>query len=82
MEPHNVEFDPVLKARDIYRYADTSFNLEVLKLTSPDRDALNRTIALLRDRYSDPDEQNPQWQWMLTTLQSIASDRPLETAES
>lgn len=80
-EPYNVEFNPVLKEQNIYRYADTSYNLELLKLTAPDRDALTRTIEVLRGRYSDPDEQNPQWQWMLTTLQAIANNRPLESAD-
>lgn len=80
-EPYNVEFNPVLKRQNIYRYADTSYNLELLKLTAPDRDALTRTIEVLRERYSDPDEQNPQWQWMLTTLQAIADNRPLERAD-
>ena len=81
MEPHNVEFDEVLRESNCYRYADTSFSLEVLQLTPKDRDALARTIEVLLERYSDPDEQNPQWQWMLTTLQSIADNRPLESAE-
>jgi len=81
MEPHNVEFDKVLRESNCYRYADTSFSLEVLQLTPKDRDALARTIEVLLERYSDPDEQNPQWQWMLTTLQSIADNRPLESAE-
>lgn len=80
-EPYNVEFDPVLKKDKFYRYSDTSYSLELLKLAAPDRDALTRTIDVLRQRYSDADEQNPQWQWMLTTLQAIADDRPLETAE-
>lgn len=80
-EPYNVEFDPVLRMSNCYRYADTSFSLELLQLTPKDRDALTRTIEVLLERYSDPDEQNPQWQWMLTTLQSIADDRPLESAE-
>ena len=80
-EPYNVEFDPVLKKDKFYRYSDTSYSLELLKLAAPDRDALTRTIDVLRERYSDADEQNPQWQWMLTTLQAIADDRPLETAE-
>ena len=80
-EPYNVEFDPVLKKHNVYRYVDTSYNLEVLKLAAPDRDALTRTIEVLRERYSDADEQNPQWQWMLTTLQAIADGRPLESAD-
>ena len=80
-EPYNVEFDPALKRQNVYRYVDTSYNLEVLKLAAPDRDALTRTIEVLRERYSDADEQNPQWQWMLTTLQAIADGRPLETAD-
>ena len=68
-EPYNVQFDPELKKQYYYRYCDTSYNLELLQLTAPDHDALTRTIDLLRERYSDADEQNPQWQWMLTTLQ-------------
>lgn len=77
-EPYNVEFDPELKERYYYRYSDTSFRLEVLQLAAPDHDALTRTIDMLLQRYSDADEQNPQWQWMLTTLQAIADGRPLE----
>ena len=80
-EPYNVEFDPDLRAQNVYRYVDTSYNLELLKLAAPDRDALTRTIEVLRERYSDADEQNPQWQWMLTTLQAIADGRPLESAD-
>lgn len=80
MEPYNVEFDPALRKQNVYRYADTSYSLEVLKMAAPDRDALTRTIEVLRERYSDADEQNPQWQWMLTTLQAIANGRPLESA--
>ncbi len=80
-EPYNVQFDPELKEQYYYRYCDTSYNLELLQLTAPDRDALTRTIEVLRERYSDPDVQNPQWQWMLTTLQAIADNRPLESAD-
>ena len=80
-EPYNVQFDPELKKQYYYRYCDTSYNLELLQLTAPDHDALTRTIDLLRERYSDADEQNPQWQWMLTTLQAIADGRPLDTAQ-
>ena len=53
MEPHNVEFDEVLRESNCYRYADTSFSLELLQLTPKDRDALARTIEVLLERYSD-----------------------------
>lgn len=79
-EPHNVEFDSELRKTNHYRYFDLSFKLSVLKLSAPARDALEKTIALLRERCSDADDQNPQWQWMLVTLQAIADDRPVETA--
>ena len=39
-EPYNVEFDPVLRESNCYRYADTSFSLELLQLTPKDRNAL------------------------------------------
>ncbi|MBR1834597.1 MAG: WYL domain-containing protein [Bacteroidales bacterium] len=80
-EPYNVLFDPEMKEQYYYRYCDTSYTLELLKLTAPDHDALTRTIDLLRERYCTLDEQNPQWQWMLTTLQAIADGRPLDTAQ-
>ena len=71
MEPCNVEFDPELQRSHYYRYADTTATLSVLTLAAPDRDALARTITLLRERYSDADEQNPQWQWMLSSFQYL-----------
>ena len=80
-EPYNVEFDPAMRADRCYRYSDTTFSLAVLRLTEPNRDALSRTIEVLREQYGDADEQNPQWQWMLITLQAIADGRPLETTE-
>lgn len=81
MEPCNVEFDSGLRKLNYYRYADVTATLSVLSITTPDRDALARTITLLRERYSDADEQNPQWQWMLATLESIAGDRPMGEGE-
>lgn len=78
MEPYNVEFDETLKASNYYRYADTTQSLKVLKLIDPNRDALLQTIETIREKYSDPDNQNPQWQWMLLTLQSLADNRPIQ----
>ena len=77
-EPYNVEFDPELQRSRCYRYADLGFVLSVLTLTTTSRDALRQTIDLLRERCSDPDEQHPQWQWMLASLEAIAADRPME----
>lgn len=81
MEPYNVEFDESLKKSNCYRYADTTQSLKVLKLIDPNRDALLQTIDSLRDIYNDPDNQNPQWQWMLLTLQALADNRPIDANE-
>ena len=81
MEPYNVEFDETLKESNCYRYADTTQSLKVLKLIDPNRDALLQTIDSLRDIYNDPDNQNPQWQWMLLTLQALADNRPINANE-
>ncbi len=80
-DPYNVIFDEVLSKRHYYRYADTTQSLKVLKLIDPNYGALMQTIDSLREKYNDPEEQNPQWQWMLLTLQSLADDRPLRTNE-
>ena len=78
LEPFNVEFDPVLLKNYCYRYADTTKNLEVLQLVNPNRDALLQTIETLREIYDDPDNQNPQWQWMLQLLQSLANEKVID----
>ena len=80
-EPYNVEFDAVLLEDNIYRYADTTQSLKVLKLIDPNHDALMQTIESLREKYNDPENQNPQWQWMLLTLQAIADNRPVQLNE-
>lgn len=77
-EPHNVEFDEVLEKQYYYRYADTTQSLKVLKLINPNYDILSHTIDSLRKKYNNPDEQNPQWQWMLLTLQSLVDNRTVE----
>lgn len=77
-EPYNVVFDEVLREDNIYRYADTTQSLKVLKLIDSNHDALTRTIESLREKYNDPENQNPQWQWMLLTLQAIADNRPVQ----
>ena len=79
MEPYNIEFDSVLIKSHHYRYSDTAQSLKVLELIDPNRDALLLTIDSLREKYNDPDDQNPQWQWMLLALQAIADNRPLDS---
>lgn len=80
-EPYNVEFDAQLLRSHYYRYADLSYTLTVLSLTATNRDALQQTIAVLRERYSDADYPNPQWQWMLSTLETIAAGRTVLDGE-
>ena len=77
-EPFNVEFDEGLLEKHYYRYADTSQHLKILKLIDPNHDALHQTIELLQDRYCNPDNPNPQWQWLLLALQSLVGNKPLE----
>ena len=77
-KPFNVEFDDELFKRHYYRYADTTQSLCVLKLVDSSRDTLLEAIGSLREKCNDPDEQNPQWQWMLQTLQSLAGNQPLK----
>lgn len=77
-EPYNVEFDVELYSKHYYRYADTNQSLRVLKLINPNLDILSHTIDSLSKKYNDPDEHNPQWQWMLLTLQSLVDNRPVE----
>lgn len=81
MEPYNVEFDETLKSSNCYRYADTTQSLKVLRLIDPNHDALLQTIDALREKYNDPDNQNPQWQWMLLTLQALADNRTMQANE-
>lgn len=77
-EPYNVVFDEKLHCNHYYRYHDTNEHLKVLTLISPSRDAMMQTIDLLREKCNDEDCQNPQWQWMLLTLQSLMDNRPMD----
>ncbi len=76
-ETFGVEFDPELLKQHYYRYADVTTSLSLLELAAPDESALYKTINYLRKNYSDVENQNPQWLWMLTTLQAIADGRSL-----
>ena len=72
IEPYNVEFDEVLKKQHFYRYADTSFNLEVVSdLTKREKTALHETVELLRPICEDPDTATPLMQWMFMSLQRL-----------
>lgn len=77
-EPYNVVFDEKLYNSHYYRYSDTNEHLKVLTLISPSRDAIMQTIELLREKCNDEESQNPQWQWMLLTLQSLVDDKPMD----
>jgi len=78
IEPYNVEFDEELKKQHFYRYADTSFNLEVVSdLTKREKTALHDTVELLRPMCEDPDTANPLMQWMYMSLQRLESGKPL-----
>ena len=78
IEPYNVEFDEVLKKQHFYRYADTSFNLEVVSdLTKREKTALHETVELLRPICEDPDTATPLMQWMFMSLQRLEAGKPL-----
>ena len=78
IEPYNVEFDEVLKKQHFYRYADTSFNLEVVSdLTKREKTALHDTVELLRPMCEDPDTATPLMQWMFMSLQRLEAGVPL-----
>lgn len=77
-EPYNVVFDEKLYNSHYYRYSDTSEHLKLLTLISPSRDTIMQTIDLLREKCNDEEGQNPQWQWMLLTLQSLVDNRTIE----
>ena len=76
--PFNVEFDEGLRKSGYYRYADTSFNLEVVaNLSKKEKTALHDTIELLRPMCSDPDTATPLMQWMFASLQRLESGKVL-----
>ena len=78
IEPYNVEFDEELRKMNYYRYADTSFNLEVVEnFTQRERTALHKTVEMLRPLCEDADEVNPLMQWMFMSLQRLESGKPL-----
>lgn len=78
LPPYNVEFDDVLKKQHYYRYADTTFNLEVVSnLSEREKTALHDTVELLRPMCEDPDTANPLMQWMYMSLQRLESGKPL-----
>lgn len=76
--PYNVEFDEELLKQHYYRYADTSFNLEVVtNLTKREKTALHDTVELLRPLCDDPDSATPLMQWMFMNLQRLESGKSL-----
>ncbi len=78
ISPYNVEFDEDLLKRHYYRYADTSFNLEIVaELSKQEKTALRNTIELLRPLCDDPDTATPLMQWMFMSLQRLESGKPL-----
>ena len=77
-EPYNVEFDEELRKSGHYRYADTTFNLEVVQNLSPkERTALHDTIELLRPMCQDAETATPLMQWMLVSLQRLEAGKVL-----
>lgn len=76
--PYDVVFDEGLCRHHYYRYADTTEHLKVLTLISPSQDAVTKSIELLKAKCNDDDNQNPQWQWLLLTLQALVDNTPLE----
>lgn len=78
LSPYNVEFDEDLRKMHYYRYADTSFNLEVVEdLSQREKTALHDTVELLRPMCNDPNNATPLTQWMFMSLQRLESGRPL-----
>lgn len=78
MDPYNVEFDDTLLKQHYYRYADTSFNLDVVAdLSQREKTALHDTVELIRPLTEDPDISNPLMQWMFMSLQRLEVGKPL-----
>lgn len=76
--PYNVEFDEDLLKQHYYRYADTSFNLEVVtSLSKREKTALHDTVELLRPLCNYPDTATPLMQWMFMSLQRLEAGKPL-----
>lgn len=76
--PYNVEFDEKLLKQHYYRYADTTFNLEVVtKLSKREKTALHDTVELLRPMCEDSDNATPLMQWMFMSLQRLEAGIPL-----
>lgn len=80
-EPFNVELDEQLFSYHFYRYADANCKVELYDLLPADRDALEKTISVLRQYVSDTEGQSPQYQWMLTAMQTVAGGRELSHVE-
>ena len=82
-EPYNVEFDEDLKKRHYYRYADSTFNINVVDdLSSRERTALHDTVEYLRPICEDPDNTSPLMQWMFMSLQRLQAGEPLSKKTS
>lgn len=78
LPPYNVEFDEELRSMHYYRYADTSFNLEIVAdLSIREKTALHDTVELLRPMCDDPDTATPLMRWMFMSLQRLESGRPI-----
>lgn len=78
LPPYNVDFDEELRSMHYYRYADTSFNLEIVAdLSRREKTALHETVELLRPMCGDPDAATPMMQWMFMSLQRLESGKPL-----
>lgn len=78
LPPYNVEFDEELRSMHYYRYADTSFNIEIVAdLSRREKTALHDTVDLLRPMCDDPDTATPLMRWMFMSLQRLESGRPI-----
>ena len=81
--PYNVEFDDDLKKRHYYRYADTSFNLDIVSdLSNREKSVLHETVEILRPLCDDPESSTPLMQWMFMSLQQLVAGRPLADTSS
>ena len=76
--PYNVVFDEELLKQHYYRYADTTFNIEVIaNLSKREVSALHDTVELLRPLCADTDTATPLMQWMYMSLQRLESGKAL-----
>ena len=73
-EPYNVEFDADLLKQHYYRYADTTFCLQLGKsLTESEMSAVRKTVELLRPIADDVETSTPLQQWLYLCLQRMAA---------